>query len=106
MWWEACEFRGGNRVQRGKYPGFQMDSKEPFVALGSLSRHHPLTEHKKSCPGTTPSVVALTRVGGVKREFPTLLAAREEHQGEEPAERRLAQQQGVRLSESGTPRRG
>src|SRR5688572_2119770 len=37
MLWRCCEFRGGNRVQRGKYPGFRMDSEEPFVTLGSRS---------------------------------------------------------------------
>src|SRR4051794_3951736 len=31
MWWRSCEFRGGNRVQRGKYPGFQTDSEARFV---------------------------------------------------------------------------
>lgn len=37
MLWGCCEFRGGNRVQRGKYPGFQMDSEAPVVTLGSRS---------------------------------------------------------------------
>src|SRR5690242_653692 len=39
MWWESCEFRGRESVQRGKYPGFRRDSEEGCVTLGSWSCH-------------------------------------------------------------------
>src|SRR5205807_3580827 len=48
MLWECCEFRGGNRVQRGKYPGFQTDSEALFVRVLSPSRHAGEMEPKKA----------------------------------------------------------
>src|SRR3954467_15375289 len=61
MWCGCCEFRGRNRVQRGKYPGFQMDSKEPFVTKPSSCSHGSEMEPKKES-GTTPPAVPQTRV--------------------------------------------
>src|SRR6185436_3801494 len=51
MLWEGCEFRGGNRVQRGKYPGFQTDSEALFVTALSPSRHASEMEPKKVSRG-------------------------------------------------------
>src|SRR4029077_10062683 len=51
MLWECCEFRGGNRVQRGKYPGFQTDSEALFVTALSPSRHASEMEPKKVSRG-------------------------------------------------------
>src|SRR4051794_16856398 len=61
MLWRRCEFRGGNRVQRGKYPGFQTDSKEPFATKPSSCSHGSEMEPKKES-GTGRPAVPQTRV--------------------------------------------
>src|SRR5215212_1523338 len=55
MWWKGCEFRGGNRVQRGKYPGFQTDSEGLFVTCRTPRRHAPVMELKKASEPDHPS---------------------------------------------------
>src|SRR2546423_4175488 len=68
MLWNRCEFRGGNRVQRGKYPGFQTDSEVLFVTVLSPARHGAETEPKKPVARPSYRLGADPESEGVKRE--------------------------------------
>src|SRR5437762_2554167 len=68
MLWRRCEFRGGNRVQRGKYPGFQTDSEVLFVTVLSPARHGAESEPKKAVARPSYRLGADPESEGVKRE--------------------------------------